>query len=101
VPAVETAISVETAAVKSAAVETPSSTMETTAVKSAAVETPSSAVETPSPAVEASSAAVRCVGEIWLAQNRRAEQCRSNAHKTPPFPRPGFVISYFAHRKLL
>jgi hypothetical protein len=76
---------VEPAGVKSAA-------MEPTAVEPTAVEPAT---------VKAPAAAVRCVGEIWLAENRRAEQCSSNAHKTPPFPPPGFAISHFAHRKLL
>jgi hypothetical protein len=75
----------ETTAVKptkSAAVET--TTMETAAVKSPAV--------APS-AVASSAATVCCVGEIWLADNSRAQQCSGNAQHTPRFAGPGSAIA--------
>jgi hypothetical protein len=40
----------------------------------------------------AETAAVRCVGEIWLAEDSRAQQCSCNAHDAPTFARPGFAI---------
>jgi hypothetical protein len=41
----------------------------------------------------APSAPVPCVGEIWLAENNRAQQCGCNAHQTPTFARPGSAIA--------
>jgi len=87
------------AGVKAAPVEPGISTVEPAAVEtstSAAVETPTSAaVETPtSAAVETptSAPAVRRVGEAWLAEDSRAQQCSCNAHHTPPFPGPGSAV---------
>ena len=62
----------------------------------AVVQAREAAVE--APAVEAStveppSAAVRCVGEIWLAEDCRAQQCSCNAHHAPTFARPAFAIA--------
>jgi hypothetical protein len=68
---------VETAAVKSA--------------KSAAVE--AAAVETPFAAMESAAATMSCVGEIWLAENSRAQQRGCNAHHPPPFTGPGCAIA--------
>jgi hypothetical protein len=50
-------------------------TVEATAVEttSTAVETTSTTVETPSAAVPSASAPVRCVGEIRLAEDSRAQ----------------------------
>ncbi len=68
--------------------------MEPTAVEPAAVEpAKSAAVETPSAAVPSAPTPVRCVGEIWLAEDSRAQQCSCNAHHTPPFTRPGSAIA--------
>jgi hypothetical protein len=65
-------------------------TVEAATVEAAAVEA-TAPVETPSAAVP--SAPVRCVGEIWLAENSRAQQCGCNAHQTPTFARPGSAIA--------
>ena len=67
--------SVKSASMKSASVEPAS-------VKSTAVETPSAAVP---------SAPVRCVGEIWLAEDSRAQQSGCNACHTA-FARPGTAL---------
>jgi hypothetical protein len=75
---------VETAAGESAAVET--AAVETAALETAAVET--AAVET------------ECVGGIWLAKHRGAEQPRCDRHRAP-LPGPGFAIACFVHRSLL
>ena len=64
---------------------------EPAAVESAPVET--AAVETP--AVE-----TECVGGIWLAKHRRAEQPGCDRHR-PPLPGPDFAIACFVHRCLL
>jgi hypothetical protein len=66
-----------------------STAVETAAVKSTTVE--AAAVETPSAAVP--SAPVRCVGEIWLAENSRAQQRSCNADHTPPFAGSGSAIA--------
>jgi hypothetical protein len=82
----------EPTGVKSTAVETAavkSTTVEAAAVEAAAVE--AAAVETPSAAVP--SAPVRCVGEIWLAENSRAQQRSCNADHTPPFAGSGSAIA--------
>jgi hypothetical protein len=73
---------VETAAVETAAVET--AAVKSTTVEAAAVETPSAAVP---------SAPVRRVGEIWLAENSRAQQRSCNADHTPPFAGSGSAIA--------
>jgi hypothetical protein len=81
---------VERAAVKSAAVKpTKSAAVEAAAVKPAK----SAAVETPSAAVASAPAPVRCVGETWLAENSRAQQCSCNAHHTPTLARLGTAIA--------
>jgi hypothetical protein len=67
--------------------------VKSTAVEAAAVKTPAAAVKTPAATVPSAPAAMRCVGEIWLAENSRAQQCSSNAHHTPPFAGPGSVIA--------
>ena len=72
---------VETAAVKPAK----SAALETAAVEASTVEPPSSAA--------VPSAAARCVGEIWLAEDCRAQQCNCNAHHAPTFARPAFAIA--------
>jgi hypothetical protein len=78
-------VGVRSTAVKPAAVKP---------AKSATVEATATAVKTPSAAVPSASAApVRCVGEIRLAENRRAQQCSCNAQHTPPFAGPGSVIA--------
>jgi hypothetical protein len=88
---------VKPAGVKSTAVETAavepakSATVETAAVEPPAVETP--AVETPSAAMESAAATVRCVGEIRLAENGRAQQRSCNADHTPPVAGPGSAIA--------
>jgi hypothetical protein len=84
-PAGVKSTAVETAAVKPAAVETAA----VKPAKSAAVE--AAAVETPSAAVP--SAPVRCVGEIWLAENSHAQQCSGNTNHTRPFAGPGSAIA--------
>jgi hypothetical protein len=83
-------------AVKAAAVKAANST----AVEPATVETGAMKTTMKAAAMEAPATAARCVGEIWLGENRRAEQCSSNAQHGPPFLRLGFAIGYFAHRKL-
>ena len=72
--------SVEPASVEPASVEPASE--EPPSVKSTAVETPSAAVP---------SAPVRCVGEIWLAEDSRAQQSGCNAYHTA-FARPGTAL---------
>jgi hypothetical protein len=69
---------VEPAGVKSTAVET-------AAVKPAAVK--------PTKSAAVPSAPVRCVGEVWLAEDRCSEERSCNAHHTPPFARPGSAIA--------
>ena len=56
-------------------------------------EPPTPDPETPSAAMESAAAAMRCVGEIWLAENSRAQQRSCNAHHTPPFPGLGSAIA--------
>jgi hypothetical protein len=56
--------------------------METAAAESAAVETASERRE--------------CVGGIWLAKHRRAEQPGCDRYR-PPLSGPGFAIAYFIH----
>jgi hypothetical protein len=73
---------VEPTGVKSTAVE--AAAVKSTTVEAAAVETPSAAVP---------SAPVRCVGEIWLAENSRAQQRSCNADHTPPFAGSGSAIA--------
>jgi hypothetical protein len=77
--------SVKSASMKSASVEPAS--VKSTAVEPASVK--STAVETPSAAVP--SAPVRCVGEIWLAEDSRAQQSGCNACHTA-FARPGTAL---------
>jgi hypothetical protein len=60
-------------------------------VEAAAVE--AAAVETPSAAMESAAATVRCVGEIRLAENGRAQQRSCNADHTPPVSGPGSAIA--------
>jgi|SRR6516165_8883265 hypothetical protein len=54
-----------------------SGTVETGTVETAAVES--------TPTVKTSSATVRCLGEIWLAEQSHAQQPSCNARYTPPF----------------
>jgi hypothetical protein len=68
----ETAVQAGDTPVKSAAAKS-------TAMKSAAVESAA--------AVKTSSATVRCLGEVRLAQQCCAQQPSGNACCTPPFPR--------------
>lgn len=65
---------VERAGVKSTAVET-------------AVKRAKSTVETPAAPVR------RCLGEFWLAEDRRAQERSCNAHHGPRFPGPGSAIA--------
>jgi hypothetical protein len=64
--------------------------VEPAAMKSAA------AVETP-----AASASVRCLSNIRLGEDGRAQQRGRNARHTPPLLGLGSAISQFAHRPLL
>jgi hypothetical protein len=61
-------------------------TRQTPAMKSATTVKSASAVET-------AAAPMRCVGEIWLAENSGAQQRSRNAHQRPPFPAPGSAIA--------
>jgi len=76
-------------AVKSAAVKgvtmkaAKSATVETGTVETAAVES--------TPTVKTSSATVRCLGEIWLAEQSHAQQPSRDARYTPPFLWPGSI----------
>jgi hypothetical protein len=71
---------VKSAAVEPAAVEpTKSATVEAAAVEVAAM--------------ESAAATVRCVGEIRLAENGRAQQRSCNADHTPPVSGPGSAIA--------
>jgi hypothetical protein len=70
-----------------------STAVEAAAVEAAAVKTPAATVKTPATTVPSAPAAMRCVGEIRLAENSRAQQYSSNAHHTPPFAGPGSVIA--------
>jgi hypothetical protein len=58
-----------------------SAALETAAVEASTVDPPSSAA--------VPSAAVRCVGEIWLAEDCRAQQCSCNAHHRADFCQAG------------
>jgi hypothetical protein len=82
VPAREAVVQAREAAVEPASVK--AAPMERAGVESAAAE--ASTVETPS-------AAVRCVGEIWLAEDCRAQLCSCNAHHAPTFARRAFAIA--------
>jgi hypothetical protein len=83
------------AAVKSAVAPGKSSAVETTGVETAAMEptVETAAVETatmPSASMPSTSASV---GEIWLAENRRAQQPSCNGHYRPCLPGSAFVIA--------
>jgi hypothetical protein len=65
--------------------------MEPAGVKSTTVE--AAAVKTPAATVPSAPATMRCVGEIRLAENSRAQQYSSNAHHSPPFAGSGSVIA--------
>jgi hypothetical protein len=75
VPAAPAAIAETAVQTGDTAVESPA--VEGIAVKSATVES--------APAVETSSATVRCLGEVRLAQQCGAQQPSGNACCTPPF----------------
>jgi hypothetical protein len=90
-------------AVKSAAVETSdvkSAAMETSGVKPAAMETSGVKPAAMEPTVETAAmssasmppASAR-LGEIWLAENSRAQQRSCNTRHGPCLPRGGFVIA--------
>jgi hypothetical protein len=50
-------------------------------------------VEAATAAVPSAAAPMRCVGEIWLAENGRAQQRSRKAHQTPLLPGPSFAIA--------
>jgi hypothetical protein len=86
---------VESAAVKPAGVK--STAVETAAMKPAKPSAMKSATAveaaTATAAVPPAAAPMRCVGEVWLAENGRAQQRSRKAHQTPLLPGPSFVIA--------
>jgi hypothetical protein len=67
-----------------------STAVKSTAVKSTAVKT--AAVKTA--AVKTAAASMRrCAGEVWLAEDSRAQQRGCNAHHNPCLPARGSVVA--------
>lgn len=93
----ETAMHGGDTAVKSTAVETTveATGVETTGVDTAAMEAvvEPAAVEPATMEAAAMSSASTRMGEIWLAENSRAQQRSCNAHHSPCLPGGGFVIA--------
>jgi hypothetical protein len=82
---VKAVVQAREAAVKPAGVKS-------TAVETAAVE-PAKSATVEAAAMESAAAIVRCVGEIRLAENGRAQQRSCNADHTPPVSGPGSAIA--------